>query len=236
MLNFLKGLFGTKNEPSISYKQQVKTDTFTTAQTANVKLSEADLERCLLQQTSSYQRGNAILAATGKENELFLIHYYDNTFFIVKVGFENNKLTVLYDYRRKSFVLEEFQYHICANYATAMLRLLNSQVEFTVKPQLEYYGNGCELIRNQSDIYDEFVGYLDTYRENINSSAMMRQKENDYSDITQKTREISHEERKAIFALLDDGMQIEAIRKIQQLTGLGLADCKKIADSPHFYL
>lgn len=239
MLDYIKSLFKNKKAEAVASQNHASTPIATTptaAQTANVRLSEDDLERCLLQQTTSYERGKAILAATNKENELFLIHYYDNTFFIVKTAYENNKLNVVCDYRRKSFILEEFQYHIYDNSATAMLKLLNTQVDFTVTPQIEYHGDGCELIRNQSAIYDEFVSYLDRYRENINSSAMMRRNENDYSDLTQATRKISHEERKAIFTLLDEGNQIEAIKQIQKLTGLGLADCKKIADSPYMYL
>lgn len=201
----------------------------------NESLSDKDFIKCLSQQTNSYQRDSKILVATGKEEELFLVHYFDNTFYIVKVAFENEKLNVIYDYRRKSFLLEEFEYRIKEDGITARLKLANSEVEFTVKPQITYQGK-CEIIRNQASQYREFSSYLDTYRNNINSCAMERRNEKGYLELISVITKVSMEDRKAILALLEEKNKNEAIRKIQEKTGLGLSDCAKIADKPYMYL
>lgn len=201
-----------------------------------VRLGDSDFEKCLLQQTNSYSRGDAILVATSKENELFLINFYDNTFYIVKVAYENNRLNVVYDYRRKSFVLEEFQYRIRESSSTAMLKLMNSQVEFVVEPFVNYKDEKCTVVREQSGLYASFVSTLDTYRKNINESAMMRRNETGYAEVLQMIRSINADEKKKIWSMLDEGKKVEAIKVIQMNTGLGLADCKKIADNPYLYL
>lgn len=241
MLNYIKNLFGNKketmNQVQMQDMQETSTTTVPTSDTykKSTRLSEEDLEQCLSQQTKSFQCGSAILVANGKENELFLIHYFSNTFFIVKVAYENNKLNVIYDYRRKSFLLEEFQYRIRKDGVTAMLKLMNSQVEFTVKPKVNYRGE-CEIIRNQSAMYDEFLGYLNTYRKNINVEAMNRRREKGYLELISAVCKISIPDRQVIFGLLDENKKNEAIKQIQEKTGLGLADCVKIAESPYMYL
>ena len=237
---------GDKNETSNSSNEKDKKEiphSFTSSNTKAKKkeyneseiLSENDFIKCLLQQTTSYQRGDKILVATGKEEELFLVYYFDNTFYIVKVAFVNGKLNVVYDYRRKSFLLEEFEYRIKEGEVTSRLKLANSEVEFTVKPKITYQGD-CEIIRNQTSQYKEFVVYLDTYRENINSCAMERRNEKGYRELILGITKISIPDRKAILTLIEEGNKNEAIKKIQEKTGLGLADCAKIADKPYMYL
>lgn len=241
MLNYIKNLFGNKKEAMNQVQMQDIQETSTTTVPASdtykksTRLSEEDLEQCLSQQTTSFQCGSAILVAIGKEDELFLIHYFSNTFYIVKVAYENSKLNVIYDYRRKSFLLEEFQYRIMEDGVTAILKLTNSEVEFTVKAQVNYQGE-CEIVRNQVAMYEEFLANLDTYRKNINGAAMERRKEKGYLELISAVCKISIADRKVIFGLLDENRKNEAIKQIQQKTGLGLADCVKIAESPYMYL
>lgn len=207
-----------------------------TSQTGDIFLSVNDIERCLLQQTTSYQRGTPVITATNKENELFLIYYYTNTFYIVKVAYENSKLNVKYDYRRKHMGLEGFQYRMTENGVTALLKLVNVQVEFMIQPKVDYQGCGCNVVADQTSLYKQFVSYLDTYRENINSFAASARKENGYMELLQCVRKIKDADKKDICKSLDDGNVVEAIRQIQTHTGLGLADCKKIAENPYMYL
>ena len=229
MFDFVKKLFVDKEE---SEKNSPKLP----AQAEGPRLSVDDLERCMLQQTTSYRRGCPIILATNKENELFLIHYYPNTFYIFKVVYENDKLNVVYDYRRRNPVFEGFQYRIDQDSATATLKLRNAQVEFIVRPETNYHGSGCSAVGDQTPLYNQFVSYLDTYRENINSTVAMMRKETSYLELLQAARQISDDDKQKIFALLDKGDDLEAIRQIRDQTGLGLADCKKIADSPYMYL
>ena len=48
--------------------------------TEDTVLSQEDIERCLLQQTTSYERDDPFITATNKENELFVIHFYDRKY------------------------------------------------------------------------------------------------------------------------------------------------------------
>lgn len=231
MFDLIKKLFVNKGEEAsktVSSKSVM--------QEGGPRLSADDLERCMLQQTTSYQRGCPIILATNKENELFLIHYYPNTFFIFKVVYENNKLNVVYDYRRRNPVFEGFQYQVNRDSAIATLKLRNAQVEFIVRPKTDYHGSGCSAVGDQTPLYNQFVSYLDTYRENINTTVAMRGKETSYLELLQAVRKISDDDKRNIFALLDKGDNMEAIKQIRERTGLGLADCKKIADSPYMYL
>lgn len=233
-------------ETSSSFADTDKKETLHTSAASEIKektkvyneserLTDKDFIKCLSQQTTSYERDSKFLVATGKAEELFLVNYFDNTFYIVKVAFTNGKLNVIYDYRRKSFLLEEFEYRIKGDEVTARLKLANSEVEFTVKPKITYQGE-CEIIRNQASQYEEFSYYLDTYRKNINSSAMERRNEKGYMELISAVTKISMADRKAIIALIEEKNKNEAIRKIQEKTGLGLADSAKIADKPYMYL
>ena len=204
--------------------------------TEDTVLSQEDIERCLLQQTTSYERDDPFITATNKENELFVIHFYDNTFYIVKVIYENDQLNVEHDYRRQNALLERFQYRIKRNNATAVLKLSNEDVEFIVQPKMDYQGSGYCVEVDQTDLYKEFVSYLDTYRDNINSSAAERKKETGYRELLQSAGEISDADKEEIWDLLDRDEKVMAIKLIQESTGLGLADCKKIADNPSMYL
>ena len=201
----------------------------------NEILTDKDFVKCLSQQTTSYERDSKILVATGKAEEVYLVNYFSNTFYIVKVAFQNGRLNVIYDYRRKSFLLEEFEYRIKEDGVTARLKLANSEVEFMIKPKITYQGE-CEIIRNQAPQYREFMAYLDTYRQNINSSAMERRNEKGYMELILAVSKVSRGDREVIFNLIEGNNKNEAIRKIQEKTGLGLADCAKIADSPYMYL
>lgn len=199
-------------------------------------LSPYEIERCLLQETTNYERNIPVVVATNKENELFLIYYYPNTFYIVKVAYTNNKLSVIHDYRRKSFVLEGFQYRKTDMGVMAALQLMKEQVEFVVQPKMDFSCFGCNVIFEQIPLYNQFVSYLNTYRKNINESAMMRKNENGYMDLVHSVEKMSEEEKKSILTLLDEGNSIEAMRQLQASTGLGLADCKKVTDNPYLYL
>ena len=199
-------------------------------------LSVDDLEDCMLQQTTSYSRGCPIILATNKANDLFLIHYLNNTFFIVKVVYENGKLNIIYDYRRENPVMDEFQYCINANSVTATLKFFNTQVEFVVTPTTNYHGSGCMAVFDQRGLYNQFVSYLSIYRENINTATAMRRKDNSYLELYHTVSKMSNDSKRYIFDLLDKGDSLEAIKQIQKYSGLGLADCKKIAESPYMYL
>lgn len=226
-----------KNEQTPTNSSQKNMSQNTSALCADGEfMSVKETERCLLQQTTSYRRGTPIITATNEENDLFLIYYYPNTFYIVKVAYVNNKLSIMYDYRRKNPIFEEFQFKKTDNCVTAMLRFMNTQVTFIVQPKIDCRSYGYNTVLNQTPLYNQFVSYLDTYRENINSDAMLRRKENSYLDLLQSVRRISDTDKKTIFRMLDEGNSMEAIKKIQACTGLGLADCKKIADSPYMYL
>lgn len=89
---------------------------------------------------------------------------------------------------------------------------------------------------NQTQLNKQFASNFDTYRENINPSAASARNENGCTELLQCVRKIKDEDKKVIWKLLDNGRFVEAIRQIQIHTGLGLADCKKIADNPHMYL
>lgn len=199
-------------------------------------LSGKDIEKCLIQQTTSYHRGEPFIIATNKEDELFFVHFYPNTFYIVKAAYENNKLNVKYDYRRKHFLLQGFQYRMLEDGVTAMLDLSDVQVEFIVHPKVNYRGSGCNIVVDQTELFEQFISYIDTYRDNINSFAESAQKKNDYSELLESARKIPEDDKKAIWKLLNDGNVPEAIRQIQAKTGLGLADCRKMAENPYMYL
>lgn len=199
-------------------------------------LSMEEVESCLLQQTTTYQRGTPIIIATNNQNDLLLIYYFENTFYIVKVVYENNNLNIICDYRKKSLLLEEFQYRITNHNVTATLKLMNEQVEFVVTPQIEYCGHGCKVYVNQEAFYGQFVACIDKYRENINVSAMMRKQESGYLELLEVVRCISDKDRIDIFCSLDEGQKVQAIQQIKECTGLKLGDCKKIADNPYMYL
>ena len=75
-----------------------------------------------------------------------------------------------------------------------------------VQPEVDYQGSGCNVSVNQTSLYSWFVSYLYTYRENINSSAEFRRKENRYTDLHQCTRHIKDEDKKdKLKELLDMG-------------------------------
>lgn len=232
MFSLFKKIFNNEEKNNTAHK----TAEAAPAQQNVHSLSVDDLERCMLQQTTSYKRGCPIILATNKENDLFLIHYFDNTFFIVKVVYENDKLNVVYDYRRKNPVMDEFWYRIDEKGVTATLKFLNDQVEFVVTPTTNYCGSGCRAMGDQTGLYNQFVSYLSTYRKNINSASAMRRNEKSYIELYQAAGKMSDENKRYVFDLLAKGNSTEAIKQIQKDTGLGLADCKKIADSPYMYL
>lgn len=200
-------------------------------------LSAYEMERCLLQQTPSYQRGTPVIAATNEKNEIFLIYYMPITFYIVKVTSDKeNKLTVVCDYRRKSKVVESFEYKMTDDGISAKLKLMYDTVEFTVGPKLDCRPWGVNAYLNQTPLYNQFAGFLESYREKINTTAMMMKNENGYTDIIQHTKKINDEDKKEIFKLLDAGHKAEAARLIQARSGLGIVDVMKVAENPYMYL
>lgn len=152
-------------------------------------LSAYEMERCLLQQTPSYQRGTPVIAATNEKNELFLIYYMPVTFYIVKVTSDkDNKLNVVCDYRRRSKFVESFEYKMTDAGISAKLKLIYDTVEFTVEPKLDCRPWGVNAYLNQTPLYNQFAGLIESYREKINSAAMMMKNENGYTDIRQHTK------------------------------------------------
>lgn len=198
-------------------------------------MTEKDLETCLLQQTVSYRRGEPILVATGAENELFLIHYYSNTLYIMKVAYQNGKLNVIHDYRRKTLILQELLYNFNEQGVNAKLTFRVESVEFFVQPKVNCQVAGCKIVRDQEILYKQFASRLEAYRQTIRITEEMRTKKNGYTELADATRKISDEDKNEIHNLLKND-NLEAIKLIQRTTGLGLADCKKIADNPHLYL
>ncbi len=202
----------------------------------NSGFSMADVEKCLLQQTKTYQKGTPVVFATNRENELFFVYFFDNTFYIVKVEYANHAFRVVYDYRRMSFLLEEFQYCMLNPGVHARLRTMNAMVEFIVWPQMNYQGAGCTFSLDQSALYKRFVQYVDTYRMNINCSAAERKNDNGYLELFHAAREINAKDKERILDTVARGDINEAIRQIQASTGLGIADCKSIAETPYMFL
>lgn len=133
-------------------------------------------------------------------------------------------------------MLESFQYRNWGERVTATLKLRGIEVDFTLQPKFEYHGMGCMVSVNQTSLYLEFLDYIDVYREHINEAGAMLNNEMSYLDLLKNVQEISDEDKKSIWALLDKGDSLEVLRRIQSITGLGLADCKKIADNPYMYL
>ncbi len=191
---------------------------------------------CLLSQTTSYKRDMPILFATNDQNELLFLYFVPNTFFIVKANYENGKLKIGYDFRKKHPLLERFQYRKKGDGVSAALRLRGAEVKFTICPNFSYQGMGCTVEMDQTSIYQEFLQYIDVYREHINEAGEMLNHQNGYLELSKSVRKIKADDKREIWELLEDGNSPEAIRRIQSATGLGIADCKKIADSPYMYL
>ncbi len=200
-------------------------------------LSAYEMERCLLQQTPYYQRGTPVIAGTNEMNEIFLIYYMPVTFYIVKVTSDkDNKLNVVCDYRRRSKVMESFEYKMTDDGISAKLKLVYDTVEFTVEPKLDCRPWGVNAYLNQAPLYNQFAGLIESYREKINTAAMMMKHENGYTDILQHTKKINDEDKQEIFKLLDAGNKAEAARLIQARSGLGIVDVMKVAENPYMYL
>lgn len=201
-----------------------------------MQISLKDAENCLLQQTTSYRRDYPILFASNDKNELLLVYYVSNTFYIAKAACEKGKLNISYDFRRKHPTLESFQYRNWRDRVTATLKLRGIEIDFTLQPKFQYHGMGCVVLIDQTSCYQQFLEYIDVCREHINEAGAMRKKETGYLDILKNVQKLSEEDKKEIWNLLDKEDSLEAIRRIQTGTGLGLADCKKIADNPYMYL
>lgn len=191
---------------------------------------------CLLSQTTSYTRDMPVLFATNDQNELLFLYFVPNTFFVVKANYENGKLKIGYDFRKKHPMLESFQYRNRGDCVNATLKLRGAEVKFTTCPKFSYQGMGCMVETDQTSIYQQFLQYIDVYREHINEAGEMLNHQNGYLELSRSVRKIKADDKREIWELLENGNSPEAIRRIQSATGLGIADCKKIADSPYMYL
>lgn len=116
-----------------------------------------------------------------------------------------------------------------------MLHLHGADVEFTLKPYLNYHGMGCRISANQSGPYTEYMDYIDVYYKNINETVEMLRQRPDDEELMEKTKQISREAKREIWELINKGDTITAIKLIRETTGLGLAECKKIAENYNKY-
>ena len=217
-------------------KGKKKKDTQTFEQTGDLP-SFKDVENCLLQQTTSYDRGTPFLFGSNDKNELFLIYFYPNTFFIVKVVCQNNKFNVVYDYRAKHELMENFDYHKKKNQINATLEFSNASVDFSVDANVSYAGSGCRFTCDQSAELEKFASYLDTYKHNIREGAKItNRKDAGYFELKKVMKDVPENDKIRIKQLLEMGHEIDAIKMIQKCSGLGLSECKKIADNFEKYL
>ena len=243
MFEKLKELFKKKNSDSseIVMHDEVKADSKVSNTPVydrrNDFLSAYEMERCLLQQTTWYRRGTPIVAGTNKDNELFLIAYSPKMFDIVKVEYdEKNHLKLVYDYRKNNVLYEELKYSIDNQCLLAELRLTKDKVSFMIFAKMDCRPWGLSAYLDQKPLYDRISGYFSTYQESIATMVALHYKKNDYSDLLQYTKKISDDDKKKIFELVNDGNNLEAIKLVRELTGLGLADAKKIGENPYMYL
>ncbi len=200
------------------------------------RISLKDAQNCLLQQTTSYQRDCPILFATNEQNELFLVFYFRNTFYIVKAEYADGKLKVVYDYRKKHPALTGFEYTKEKERVVAILSMHGAKVEFTSQEYFNYHGMGCEVSVNQVSAYTDFMDHIEVYYKNINETVEMLNHRPDDQELLENTKKISREDNKVVWELLNKGDTLAAIKMIRETTGLGLAECKKIADNPYRYL
>lgn len=201
-----------------------------------VLIGVKDAQNCLLQQTTTYQRDCPVLFATNAQNELFLVYFFRNTFYIVKAEYREGKLCVAYDYRKKHPSFKGFEYQRTDKCVTAVLHLHGADVEFTLNPYLNYHGMGCRISANQSSPYTEYMDHIEVYYKNINETVEMLQQRPDDGELLEKTKQISRKEKREIWDLINKGDTLTAIKLIRETTGLGLAECKKIAENPYRYL
>lgn len=200
-----------------------------------VLIGVKDAQNCLLQQTTTYQRDCPVLFATNAQNELFLVYFFRNTFYIVKAEYREGKLCVAYDYRKKHPSFKGFEYQRTDKCVTAVLHLHGADVEFTLNPYLNYHGMGCRISANQSGPYTEYMDHIEVYYKNINETVEMLQQRPDDEELMEKTKQISREEKREIWELINKGDTLTAIKLIRETTGLGLAECKKIAENYNKY-
>ncbi len=205
-------------------------------QPEEIRISLKDAQNCLLQQTTSYQRDCPILFATNEQNELFLVFYFSNTFYIVKAEYADGKLKVAYDYRKKHPALTGFKYTKEKERVVAILSMHGAKVEFTSQANFKYHGMGCKVSVNQVSAYTDFMDHIEVYHKNINETVEILNHRPDDQELLEKTKKISREDNKAIWELLNKGDTLAAIKMIRETTGLGLAECKKIAENPYRYL
>lgn len=206
------------------------------SQQREVRISVKEAQNCLLQQTTSYQRDCPILFATNAQNELFLVYYFQNTFYISKAEYGNGKLTITYDYRRKHPGLKGFEYRNEGGRVTATLSLHGAEVEFVLQSDFEYHGMGCTVLVNQTEFYADFMKHIEVYHKNINGTSEMLSHKPDHQELLEKTKKMSSKEKEEVQELLEQGKPLEAIKKLRDATGLGLAECKRIVDNHHLYL
>ena len=72
--------------------------------TSSVIVDRFSLRDCLKQQTTHYASGDPFLLGSGNDNDYYLLNYHPRTFYIYKIGFDNNgKVKITHDYRKKGF-------------------------------------------------------------------------------------------------------------------------------------
>ncbi len=243
MFEKIKELFKPKGESNIS--KEIQNAPKVDAPQSNTPvydrrndfLSVHEMENCLLQQTTRYKRGMPIVAATNKENELFLVYFVSNFFDIVKVKYDaNGKLNVIYDYRKNNFLSKELKYEMSNQCITAELRMARDVVSFIIYAKLDCSPWGYSAYLDQTLLFNQISSNFKRYQDGIASYAAEHDKKNDYGDLLQYTKKISEEDKKKIFDLIDADNRTEAAKMIRELTGLGLPDAIKIGNNPHMYL
>lgn len=190
---------------------------------------------CLLQQTTNYQSGEPYLICTDEENNIYLLNYYSNCFYIFRVSVVNGKINIINDYRKESVLLKDFQYKMDKDRVNIRFETGKARIDFSVSGHVDTAVGDYFVIRDQQIEYVEFCGYLDTYHNNICSAGEAVNEQLSDRELKKIFATLPPSDRERITSFAREGQLIKAIKACQDATGLGLFECKKIIDSKLYF-